>query len=102
MTTTRTDSTAAPETLSFLSAVRRIEALTQEIRREGLGAFEKAEAAHIEVQDLRACWPRASPTCAVAARSREQHHRRALWCRRQRSHVKSKEATPFGCDAAQA
>ncbi|MBE7196760.1 MAG: hypothetical protein INR70_03015 [Parafilimonas terrae] len=46
--------TAAPETPSFLSAVRRIEALTQEIRREGLGAFEKAEAAYTEVEHLRA------------------------------------------------
>ncbi|MGU3421183.1 hypothetical protein [Methylobacterium sp. D54C] len=54
MTTTRTDMTAAPETPSFLSAVRRIEALTQEIRREGLGAFEKAEAAYTEVEHLRA------------------------------------------------
>ncbi len=54
MTTTRTDMTAAPETPSFLSAVRRIEALTQEIRREGLSAFEKAETACAEVQDLRA------------------------------------------------
>ncbi|MFG5121252.1 hypothetical protein [Methylorubrum sp. POS3] len=53
MTTTRTDMTAAPETPSFLSAVRRIEALTQEIRREGLCAFEKAEAAYVEVQELR-------------------------------------------------
>ncbi|KQO89507.1 hypothetical protein ASF36_23100 [Methylobacterium sp. Leaf90] len=46
--------TAAHETRSFLSAVRRIEALTQEIRREGLGAFEKAEAAYTEVEHLRA------------------------------------------------
>lgn len=54
MTTTRTDITAAPEMPSFLSAVRRIEALTQEIRREGLGAFEKAEAAYTEAEHLRA------------------------------------------------
>lgn len=54
MTTTRTDMTAAPETPSFRSAVRRIEALTQEIRRGGLGAFEKAEAAYTEVEHLRA------------------------------------------------
>ncbi|MGU3384477.1 hypothetical protein ACLBYG_08215 [Methylobacterium sp. D53M] len=53
MTTIRTDMTAAPETPSFLWAVKRIEALTQEIRREGLGAFEKAEAAYAEVQELR-------------------------------------------------
>lgn len=53
MPTTRTDMTAAPKTPSFLSAVRRIEELTQEIRREGLGAFEKAEAAYAEVQELR-------------------------------------------------
>lgn len=52
MTTSRADMTAAPETPSFLSAVRRIEALTQEIRREGLGAFEKAKAAYAEVQEL--------------------------------------------------
>ena len=55
MTTTRTpEMTAAPETPSFLAAVKRIEALTQEIRRDGLSAFEKAEAAYAEVQDLRA------------------------------------------------
>lgn len=44
----------SPETLSFLAAVKRIEALTQEIRRDGLSAFEKAEAAYTEVQQLRA------------------------------------------------
>ncbi|MFG5119577.1 hypothetical protein [Methylorubrum sp. SB2] len=44
----------SPETLSFLAAVKRIEALTQEIRRDGLAAFEKAEAAYTEVQELRA------------------------------------------------
>lgn len=55
MTMTRTpEMTAAPATLSFLTAVKRIEALTQEIRREGLSAFEKAETAYAEVQDLRA------------------------------------------------
>lgn len=54
MTTTRTpEITAAPATLNFLTAVKRIEALTQEIRREGLSAFEKAETAYAEVQDLR-------------------------------------------------
>lgn len=54
MTTIRTPAiTTARETPSFLAAVRRIEALTQEIRREGLAAFEKAEAAYAEVQDLR-------------------------------------------------
>lgn len=46
--------TRSPETPSFLTAVRRIEALTQEIQKEGLGAFEKAEAAYVEVQELRA------------------------------------------------
>lgn len=45
--------TVSAETPSFLAAVRRIEALTQEIRRDGLAAFEKAEAACAEVQDLR-------------------------------------------------
>lgn len=45
---------ASPETQSFLGAVKRIEALTQEIRREGLDAFEKAETAYAEVQALRA------------------------------------------------
>ncbi|GJE69275.1 hypothetical protein [Methylorubrum podarium] len=44
----------SPETPSFLAAVKRIEALTQEIRRDGLSAFEKAEAAYAEVQELRA------------------------------------------------
>ena len=44
----------SPETPSFLAAVKRIEALTQEISRDGLSAFEKAEAAYAEVQDLRA------------------------------------------------
>ena len=44
----------SPETPSFLAAVKRIEALTQEIRRDGLSAFEKAEAAYTEVQELRA------------------------------------------------
>lgn len=43
-----------PETPSFLAAVKRIESLTQEIRRDGLAAFEKAEAAYAEVQELRA------------------------------------------------
>lgn len=43
-----------PETPSFLTAVKRIETLTQEIRRDGLSAFEKAEAAYTEVQELRA------------------------------------------------
>jgi hypothetical protein len=46
--------TRSPETPSFLTVVRRIEALTQEIRRDGLAAFEKAEAAYVEVQELRA------------------------------------------------
>ncbi|GJE69200.1 hypothetical protein [Methylorubrum podarium] len=46
--------THSPESLSFLAAVKRIEALTQEIRRDGLAAFEKAEAAYTEVQELRA------------------------------------------------
>ena len=46
--------TRSPETPSFLSAVRRIEALTQEIQKDGLAAFEKAEAAYVEVQELRA------------------------------------------------
>jgi hypothetical protein len=46
--------THPPETPSFLAAVKRIEALTQEIRRDGLSAFEKAEAAYAEVQELRA------------------------------------------------
>lgn len=46
--------TQSPETPSFLAAVKRIEALTQEIRRDGLSAFEKAEAAYTEVQELRA------------------------------------------------
>jgi hypothetical protein len=49
MTQTRT-----PETPTFLTAVRRIEALTQEIQKGGLAAFEKAEAAYVEVQELRA------------------------------------------------
>lgn len=44
----------SPETPRFLAAVKRIEALTQEIRRDGLSAFEKAEAAYTEVQELRA------------------------------------------------
>ncbi|MFJ7436971.1 hypothetical protein ACIQW5_04855 [Methylorubrum thiocyanatum] len=44
----------SPETPSFLAAVKRIEALTQEISRDGLSAFEKAEAAYTEVQELRA------------------------------------------------
>ena len=39
---------------SFLEAVRRIEALTHEIRRDGLAAFEKAESGYTEVQTLRA------------------------------------------------
>ena len=34
--------TRSPETPSFLTAVRRIEALTQEIQKDGLAAFEKA------------------------------------------------------------
>lgn len=46
--------THSPETPSFLAAVKRIEALTQEIRRGELSAFEKAEAAYAEVQELRA------------------------------------------------
>ncbi|CAO4172841.1 hypothetical protein [Methylorubrum aminovorans] len=46
--------THSPETPSFLAAVKRIETLTQEIRRDGLSAFEKAEAAYAEVQELRA------------------------------------------------
>lgn len=54
MPTTHTDMAGSQETPSFVSAVRRIEALTQEMRREGLGAFEKAEAAYAEVQTLRA------------------------------------------------
>ena len=43
-----------PETPSFLAAVKRIEALTHEIRRDGLASFEKAEAAYTEVEELRA------------------------------------------------
>lgn len=43
-----------PAPPSYLEAVRRIEALTHEIRRDGLSAFERAEAAYTEVQDLRA------------------------------------------------
>ncbi|GAA0278833.1 hypothetical protein LNAOJCKE_2281 [Methylorubrum aminovorans] len=43
-----------PETPSFLAAVKRIEALTHEIRRDGLASFEKVEAAYTEVQELRA------------------------------------------------
>ncbi len=77
MTTTRTDMTAAPETPSFRSAVRRIEALTQEIRRGGLGAFEKAEPPTPRSSTCVPCLPHASPTYAVAARSREQRHRQA-------------------------
>ncbi|QGY04574.1 hypothetical protein MMSR116_23685 [Methylobacterium mesophilicum SR1.6/6] len=46
--------TRSSETPSFLTAVRRIEALTQEIQKDGLVAFEKAEAAYVEVQELRA------------------------------------------------
>ncbi|GEL44853.1 hypothetical protein MEX01_54440 [Methylorubrum extorquens] len=46
--------THSPETPSFLAAVKRIETLSQEIRRDGLAAFEKAEAAYAEVQQLRA------------------------------------------------
>ena len=42
-----------PETPSFLMAVKRIEALTQEIRKDGLAAFEQAEAAYVEIQELR-------------------------------------------------
>ncbi|GJD33206.1 hypothetical protein [Methylobacterium aerolatum] len=41
------------KTPSFLMAVKRIEALTQEIRKDGLAAFEKAEAAYGEIQELR-------------------------------------------------
>ncbi len=44
----------SPETPSFRATIKRIEALTQEIRREELAAFEKAEAAYAEVQELRA------------------------------------------------
>ena len=46
--------TYSPQTLSFLTAVKRIETLTKEIRKDGLAAFEKAEAAYVEVQELRA------------------------------------------------
>jgi len=46
--------THSHQTPSFLTAVKRIEALTQEIRKDGLAAFEKAEAAYVEVQELRA------------------------------------------------
>ncbi|MCJ2024442.1 hypothetical protein [Methylobacterium sp. J-067] len=46
--------THLPKTPSFLTAVKRIEALTQEIRKDGLAAFEKAEVAYVEVQELRA------------------------------------------------
>jgi len=42
------------ETPIFLTAVKRIETLTQEIRKDGLAAFERAEAAYVEVQELRA------------------------------------------------
>lgn len=42
------------ETPTFLTAVKRIETLTQEIRKDGLAAFERAEAAYVEVQELRA------------------------------------------------
>ncbi len=44
----------SPQTPSFLAAVRRIESLTQEIRRDGLASFEKVEDAYTEVQELRA------------------------------------------------
>ncbi|MFD6320796.1 hypothetical protein E8E01_18675 [Methylorubrum populi] len=44
----------SPETPSFPATVKRIEALTQGIRREELAAFKKAEAASAEVQELRA------------------------------------------------
>lgn len=43
---------ASPPT--YLEAVRRIETLTSEIRRDGLSAFERIEAAYAEVQELRA------------------------------------------------
>ncbi|MGU3661570.1 hypothetical protein [Methylobacterium fujisawaense] len=39
---------------TYLEAVRRIETLTSEIRRDGLSAFERTEAAYAEVQELRA------------------------------------------------
>ena len=43
-----------PSPPSYLEAVKRIEALTHEIRRDGLASFERAEAAYTEVQELRA------------------------------------------------
>ena len=50
--------TSVPEkpasSLSYLETVRRIETLTSEIRRDGLSAFERTEAAYAEVQELRA------------------------------------------------
>ncbi|MEL6059432.1 hypothetical protein [Methylobacterium sp. DCY52] len=39
---------------TYLEAVKRIETLTSEIRRDGLSAFERTEAAYAEVQELRA------------------------------------------------
>lgn len=50
----KTSDPAQPCSLSYLDAVRRIEALTHEIRRDGLAAFEKAENAYTEIQELRA------------------------------------------------
>lgn len=47
-------SSPQPSPSSYLEAVRRIEVLTHEIRRDGLAAFERAEAAYTEVQELRA------------------------------------------------
>lgn len=38
---------------TFISAIRRIERLTEEIRRDGLAGFERAQAAYAEIQDLR-------------------------------------------------
>lgn len=50
--TPASDTQPSPQT--FLEAVRRIEGLTHEIRRDGLAALEKAESAYAEVQELRA------------------------------------------------
>lgn len=41
------------QTPSFLAAVKRIEHLTEEIRRDGLAGFERAQAAYTEIQQLR-------------------------------------------------
>ncbi|MCJ2136994.1 hypothetical protein MKK69_23585 [Methylobacterium sp. J-026] len=38
---------------TFLAAVRRIEQLTEEIRRDGLAGFERAQSAYTEIRELR-------------------------------------------------